>query len=235
MYAHVDCFLVSKELLEQSRKQGKPKSTLCCWNPRPFSVALGFVYHIYRLKAPLTLLCGIPATCMETAVLVHTRKELEFAGKKTLVPQDLILTFDGEEWLKLPSYSPFLLQVLAGKGVVMKNSTMKNSQLLQDLLAQRNQAVQNKQSEKHTPDVLGLESQEGQAKTPSKKRKACNLEEMSKVTLCIKGQDVLVVCPTFRSEQSSLAVKLDSHMLALVFEYLKPDVLPLLKKPKSSE
>ena len=232
---------MQKQLLEQNKRQGKPKSTLCycvqLWNPRPLAVALVFVYHIYRLKAPVTWLCEIPAPCMETGdtgVLVHTRKELEFAGKRTLVPQDLILAFDGEEWLKLPSYAPFLLQVLAGKGVVMKNSTM-NSQLLQDLLAQRNQALQENQSDKNTPDVLGLEGQEGQPKTHSKKRKACNLEEMTKVTLRIKGQDVLALRPTFRSEQSSLAVKLDSHMLGLVFEYLKPDVLPLLKKPKSKE
>ena len=97
-----------------------------------------------------------------TGVLVHTRKELEFGGKRTLVPQDLLFNFDGEEWLKLPSYAPFLLQVLAGKGVVMKNASLKNSQLLQDLLAQRNQALQQKLSEKETPDVLGLEAEEGQ-------------------------------------------------------------------------
>lgn len=172
---------------------------------------------------------------METGVLVHTRKELEFGGKRTLVPQDLLFNFDGEEWLKLPSYAPFLLQVLAGKGVVMKNASLKNSQLRQDLLAQRNQALQQKLSEKETPDVLGLEAEEGQPKTNTKKRKACNLEEMTKITLNIKGQDVLVVCPSFRSEQSSLAVKMDSQMLELVFEYLKPDVLPLLKKPKANQ
>lgn len=95
---------------------------------------------------------------METGVLVHTRKELEFGGKRTLVPQDLLFSFDGEEWLKLPSYAPFLLPVLAGKGVVMKNASLKNSQLRQDLLAQRNQALQQKLSEKETPDVLGLEA-----------------------------------------------------------------------------
>lgn len=227
MYAHVHCFLLQKKSWKKAENKAN-KRALCaivCCN-------LQF-YHIYRLKAPAWL-CEIAVPCMETGVLVHTRKELEFGGKRTLVPQDLLFTFDGEEWLKLPSYAPFLLQVLAGKGVVMKNATLKSSQLLQDLVAQRNQALQEKLSEKETPDVLGFEAEGEQPKTNPKKRKACNLEEMTKITLNIKGQDVLVVCPSFRSEQSSLAVKMDSQMLAVLFEYLKP-VLPLLKKPKANQ
>ena len=78
----------------------------------------------------------------------------------------------------------FVLQVLAGKHVAAKNSTLKKSKLLQSLLAKRNAALQEKlsqQNEPDAPDVLGSQNQEGQEqqqKTKSKKRKTCNLEDM---------------------------------------------------------
>ena len=175
---------------------------------------------------------------MEGEVVVHTRKEVEYAGKRTLVPTDLLVTYEDGEWLKVPAHAPFLLQVLAGKNVAVKNSTLKKSELLQSLLAKRNAAVQEKlsqQNEPDAPDVLGLQNQEGQEqqqKTKSKKRKTCNLEDMAKVSIDVNGVAVDLVCPTFRSEQSSLVVKMNSHMLQAVFDYLQPDVLPFLKPAK---
>lgn len=184
----------------------------------------------------------LPAS-MGSEVVLHTRREVEYAGKKTLAPTDLLVTSDDGEWLKVPAYAPFVLQVLAGKHVAAKNSSLKKSELLHNLLAKRNAAVQQKlsqQDEPEAPDVLGLQKKEGQEqhqKMKSKKRKACSLEDTTKVSIDVNGVAVDLLCPTFRSEQASLVVKMDSHMLSAVFDYLQPDVLPFLKpgKPPKKE
>lgn len=179
----------------------------------------------------------LPAS-MGSEVVLHTRREVEYAGKKTLAPTDLLVTSDDGEWLKVPAYAPFVLQVLAGKHVAAKNSSLKKSELLHNLLAKRNAAVQQKlsqQDEPEAPDVLGLQKKEGQEqhqKMKSKKRKACSLEDTTKVSIDVNGVAVDLLCPTFRSEQASLVVKMDSHMLSAVFDYLQPDVLPFLKPGK---
>lgn len=153
---------------------------------------------------------------------------MSFDGSKRVpVPDSLLQSHDGSQWLKLRPTSREILKLAAGKNHgVAKNVSLSNSQRLAELKHLRLEAMvalmdkqKDGEDEARQPDLF----EEGsQPKAPKKLKLAHDGPQF--VSIAVGGTPVDVLLASSRPQLSDLAVRVDPEALGAVFRYLQEDM-----------
>ena len=147
-------------------------------------------------------------------------------GKFISVPDSLIQTHNGEQFVKVKATSASIISVITGK-VAPKNGSFATSKNLQELLRLRNEASLQYGSSSEPADGADLfKNMDTEPPTKKVKLQAKKPCPNDAYTLDIKVKDINVTCLMVgaRPVKSDLTVKVDSQMLSVVFQMIREDI-----------
>ena len=172
-------------------------------------------------------------------VSIKTSIQIEYQNEKAVViPHDLLLGHEGQQFLKLRPTSYPIIRLLHGHNAP-RNASLTQLKPLQDLIEARNQEIKKVQGEED-PSGTGNQNlfDQEDAEFVSKKRKYA-APISSVVTITVGQKQVDCLASGSRPTRSDLAVLLDPDHLEPVISHLRPSIAAALemptKKSKSKE
>lgn len=200
----------------------------------PWGCVLPFFFARICIVKSSQALCGQPFGPMTVEIKQDIRLSFD-DGKFISLPESLIVTHNGDQFVKVKATSASIISVITGK-VAPKNGSFATSKNLQELLRLRNEAAA-----KHGSSSQQVEGEDLYkdvvTQPPAKKLKIfVPSDPNDSYTVDIKVKDRQVVCLMTgqRPGKTDLTVKVDAEMLAVVFQFLREDIDVAMEGSKRS-
>ena len=154
------------------------------------------------------------AEAVQDGVKITSRVEITYNGIQAIIPKDLIVEHQGQNYLKLRATSRQVVYLLTKKSTKVYQ-TLAHSKLLAGLLDQRNEAYL---YEKPEEDVFDAKPEE----PPAKKVKRKHFPNTVKIQ--VESQEVEVFMDGQRPTRSPLTVAMVPEQMQAIFNHLQKDL-----------